>query len=88
MAAPLEQTRAVLTGRNRKEPDAILFSESVGGKKKAPTTFYADQSLAAAKRYAAVRNWATIWHLLSRQRLGNFVEVFVSPEAQGLRRRV
>jgi hypothetical protein len=34
MAALLEQTRVGLTGRNRKEPEAILFSGSLGGKKK------------------------------------------------------
>jgi hypothetical protein len=49
LAALLEQPRVALTGRNRKEPDAILFPGSLGGKKKAPT-FYAEQSLAAAKR--------------------------------------
>jgi len=68
MAALLEQTRVALTGRNRKEPDAILFPGSVGGKKKAPTG-------------------ATIWNLLSRQRLGNFAKVFALP-SPGLRRGV
>src|SRR5262249_18296735 len=34
MPALLEQTRVALTGRNSKEPDAILFPGSVSGKKK------------------------------------------------------
>lgn len=57
-------------------------------RKKAPTTFYAEQSLPAAERYAAVRHQGNDLALLSRQRLGNFSEVFVPPEAQGLRRGV